>query len=1306
MKEKIIEFDFFNENINILNCIFHYCISSNNNIIDEDNNFNKLFEFISNILNQCILEKINSKENIKGKNKVKKKPLHKYIYNHIGYVLRKINIEDKANGKNNILYKTGTYALKLINEILPILLSYYSFDEFKDKTTMKKKIKLKFNTNSLVINLAKNPYLNFEQKYQIFNSLNEKLKKHFDEDTDEDVIYLYKFIKLYIDEQLGDFFTNITTLFKKYKFIRKIFADNFFIGKLYRAIYNLTKKYDCFNTNNYINNLSKFLNKDKQLLSHYKISYLMNDNYISIILLIIINFEEKNLNSGLEEKLIKLNNKNDAKFKKLYKQFVLSDIKLFLFAAKDIIYKLQNANFKIRTELHSDFLDLFFSFEYYFDSFESTNFTQYFTLKDKIGYNLYQKKLKERLSFIKGESDKFSIYKYILKYSPYINNNFIFNDTITKFKILMKKYFYQLIFKWNEDCDFSELQNLIIEDILPFCKLFLDRKDSYEDRKNKINFFFDEFIPVLLKKIDVEKVNPQFKEEEYQQYKQLALDYLNINEDSDHEFFYNLDYKIYFPLMLIFIHLKFGKFNPYILSLYISKYKYQNNVFLLFLRAYFNNDNKNDIPYHFFLLDNESYLSFPEQYRFKYERTNNYLNYSIYHEKETFLNYILFNSPKLKHIDFSLIFDYINSIINVKTEYDNETNNNLLYSFKYIFSGISLEQNSKIFNKMNDMIFSKNIIKSFYSFLDIDPILLSEENLKHKIKILKQISINIENEIKNTEDIFDEKVNENTFENISKILKILQKEKDSLFNFVKNNRFLLKISLHYLLNNYYFYIIQKTEKNSFYLSPENENCKILKKEIYNFLDFYEINCKQNNEYIIDFSQIFFSLCQYHDFIYYLKIYIKQNILSCKIQILNNYGSVDISFFKNILEKDLLILLLYYMYIIKEKKLDKNTNKKDVNNKSDKKNNELKKADIHSNKNNIYYYFNINKDEISFILNNYSDMFINENIKQIYNKYLPIFCNLESQHFETEKDIDYFGEKESNNIYLTVVFIYIKQIYPSYNPSLLYYIYNKFYAIDSKKFFHCFMNCVNDKENQNNMHIHLFLEKDEKIIDNDNNNINIKNICEDLYNKKLLIKNYIVKHLLNVNYSKSSFFFEYIDKKIEKALVKKNLNKIDYIIYYYTQDKNKDIYDKFYNKFIQSKIPFYLFLNFDCNIIKEQNMINIITLLENLSKNNSQNSEIHEEEEPKFNIVYNKPINRLKIPKGKKEKIKTKNRKEKRKKKNEVEFLTKRKILMKNEKQKREKLKNKLSNKFDNIINKIKNLIIFFFFITIHLKFYI
>ena len=309
VKGKIIEYNYiFTADINILNNLYHYC--------KKDSDFDKLFKLITELLNPN-LHRLNKLKEIIKTNKENKKDeisLEWYIYTHIGYALRKMKKNDE----------TEKYGMKLINEILPVLLNDYSFDEFKDKERVIKLKKLKFNNHSLGVNIAENPSLNFEQKCEILNILEEILNEYFNEDTDEDVIYLYKLFKLYNKTFNNKKILNelsITSYFKKYEYVRKIFSDFFFIGKIYRSIYFLCRQYDNINLSEYIKALSNFIIKKKEIFEQYKKSYSMNDKNIEIIMKIIILFEKKNYYTGIEEEylsrsIIKLNNKNKSKYEK------------------------------------------------------------------------------------------------------------------------------------------------------------------------------------------------------------------------------------------------------------------------------------------------------------------------------------------------------------------------------------------------------------------------------------------------------------------------------------------------------------------------------------------------------------------------------------------------------------------------------------------------------------------------------------------------------------------------------------------------------------------------------------------------------------------------------------------------------------------------------------------------------------------------------------------------------------------------------------------------------------------------------
>ena len=104
-------------------------------------------------------------------------------------------------------------------------------------------------------------------------------------------------------------------------------------------------------------------------------------------------------------------------------------------------------------------------------------------------------------------------------------------------------------------------------------------------------------------------------------------------------------------MMLIFIKLKFGKYNPSFLFCYILNNIKGNNYFLLFLKSYFNNENKNDILNHFLLVESNLYKLYPEKYKIQFNRFKGeffYSNISLEKYKEMLLIHLVYISPYLK----------------------------------------------------------------------------------------------------------------------------------------------------------------------------------------------------------------------------------------------------------------------------------------------------------------------------------------------------------------------------------------------------------------------------------------------------------------------------------------------------------------------------------------------------------------------------------------------------------------------------------------------------------------------------------
>ena len=1228
---------FFNSNINYFNCLFHLCKTNND--------YQKLFQLISNISNKKVDEEINLFS----------------IGNHISYVLRKMKMPDK----------TGEYGIKLINNILPNLLSKKSNEKlFEDLEIKAGHIKAKFNINSLVINLVKNSYITFSNKYEIMHLLEKQLKEKLDEENDEDVCYLYKLFHMYNKKLINK--NSITTYFKRYEFIRKIFADYFFIGRLYRVIYNFCYKYDRGNAKNYIIKLSKFLKskKNKEYYSHYKATYLMQDSEISIILKIIILFEEQNYYTGIEEeylgrKIVKFKSRHNNIFEKLYKKFIYSEPKLVFYLFKDIIINSQRASKTVKKLLYNEFLELFFSLKYDFNKLLNTNknLIPYFSQKNIDEFKIYEKKLKEYLPLIKGNQFEFTIYKFILANSPFViikkfresRNIFIFENITNKFNILMKRYLFKLIFKWEEECDFLELSNLIKENILPFCKLFIDIRDTLENRKNKILFFFDEFIKELI---------PDFHEN-CLTYKKLALEYTNSYQYDDN-FYYNLDSKIYISIMLIFIRLKFGKYNPLILYFYISHYsRNYEEFFLSFLKAYYNNRNKSDILYHYFLCGPKSFL-IENKYNIPSFYSEKLFEFDIEFGKLYVLIYFLYALPKLKYINNSIIFDVIEDIL--KFKYNNESYNeqsinnrcyrrnyNLINNLVIFLLGINIEQNEEIFKLAFELIFNKEDNFSLYSFLDYNIDYENKEFINHQINNLKNLSLYLGNKFNHISDdyfiehyLLKEKVDVNKNNKLIQFLKILHENNDSLFKCLNNNRFLLKISLHFLLRAYCFNLSKISKKNFQAISPETENVKIIKDEIYNFLDFYKAQTNSNDKgYIIDLIQIFSTLLLEESFIKISKK-IYKFIKFYKRKLLYFHHSLDFSIFKLIINEDILMLILFFMIIFKFDIIELKKSKEDKKEKEEKKSleeekkgeeensleegkkkeeekeeNELESKNSSANNSddsNEKYYertkFNINinnKEEIDIFLNKYLNYFININLREKYIKYISIFnSNFESINLETEiysfEELKYnlFKSDLPDDIYFVSFFIYFYQVYPGYNYSTLNFIYKNL-GIKPKELFFTLLHCL-DKEKKD-IPIHFFLEKyDDKIFDSSENYSFLKKYF--FFGSKSHI---FINHFLNLRYLESSLIFNFIKNSIKINIEDENIEieliKILFKLLFagINIESNKEIFNSIIDLIFNldekiEKIRFYSFLDIEIKLDNNKYIENQINNIKQLALN--------------------------------------------------------------------------------------------------------
>ena len=707
--------------------------------------------------------------------------------------------------------------------------------------------------------------------------LNKKINTNIlENEIDEDFLDIYRFFKFSEKNKITE--GNVLKIFKENNFLKKIFEDFIFIDKLYKLINELCNKYDKLNVNKYISNLSQFINNNYlKIGQNYKIRYALPDNGIKKIIDFLILLEKKNYNNDLKKEI---QSKNVDKpyhnyyFDKFFKEFILTNEKLVVYTLQYLIEKIKNyvsetnknklksiKNDINMNKIFSDFIELFFSFKYDFDNFINTNKQNIFGIfkNNKKIINIYFKFLNNSWKNIENTLSKFSFYKFSIELCSQIRNINILSKKksfLSELNILLKKYLLAHILNWEIPLDYSELHRLVNENILPFVIILLQKEDTIEKNNLRINFFFDEFLPAL---------NPDFKNK-FEAYKNFILEYASRLNNKD---LFNLDAKIinqiYLAIMLIFIKLKLGNYNPKVLIIYFSYLKQFDftPIFTSFIKSYTDNNNKNDIPLHYFLSDMNLY----DQNEYKLKRLSIHFLFKyklspvVY--KDNIMKYFLVYLHKLKPISSSLIYLYIKNIFNeilkeepkkekkeepekakkvekkeekkekekkgkkekkekikplklkhIKSSYKtkkkkklevNDTirkNEIIKYYIEFIKAislKISKEQNKELYNIIIDFIFNKRII-SFFSFLNYP---CDEGVIIHIIHILEQISIDMKKRIK---DIKEKDLAEYLCNKSDKITSY------NLFQFLnvlrKQNKTLLScIKDNNFLILYFFYIL-------------------------------------------------------------------------------------------------------------------------------------------------------------------------------------------------------------------------------------------------------------------------------------------------------------------------------------------------------------------------------------------------------------------------------------------------------------------------------------------------------------------
>ena len=457
--------------------------------------------------------------------------------------------------------------------------------------------------------------------------------------------------------------------------------------------------------------------------------------------------------------------------------------------------------------------------------------------------------------------------------------NFVF-----QLKLLIKKNLLFFINDWDKSYDYSEILNEIESNILPFCRLLINKDfDTIEENTLKINFFFG-----FLSELKPESKN------KFEDYKNMVNFY---NSSTSKKFGYQAVItktlnQFYLLLILIYSKIKFGDYNPEILYLFIHFYKDYENILLIFINCINENKNDNEIKNHFFMG--------------KFNKNNNNIKYIknlvltdsfLYnnHEKTIyfFLDNLKFFFSKylsdLYEIKYSLVFNYLKKILNDNVKYEKEK--------QYLYPSIILNigQNEKIIKIILEKIYSSTI--SFYEFLKEEYDIKNENKFRKVIhlfdKMTKNISIDsefiIQDITSNSHLLIENSIDKkNIFLNLYLLFQSLKKKNIPLYDCVKSNPTFEK-DISYLLCYIQDIICKKIflEYNNIFEKNSIEKIDFITEEIYDFLLSLCLLRKNSSDnlYIFEIGKLELHI----DF--FTKVFYK------KIKNLNNKNSINIEYEK-------------------------------------------------------------------------------------------------------------------------------------------------------------------------------------------------------------------------------------------------------------------------------------------------------------------------------------------------------------------------------------------------------------------------
>ena len=527
--------EFFDEICNNIN----YFINNNKNLnlfsylycpLSDINYINLLFEICStNEHYENIFQIVSSLSKRK-----EAKTIEKYIFNHISFVLRKINLYIYKGEKE------FNYVIKLIKDVLANILNKKTKSQIERILCHKKRFK-----KGLINNISYNVNLNFDQKIELYDLFSQITKQISDECIDKEYQKYYKFFKFYKYSKIDE--NNIMKNDAEYTpYLKAILEENI----LARTIIEID--IDTF-YQKYSNSLTERIPTIKEFINKYKVNILKNfynlsDEKIEILLKLFITFEYKFKIMNDNEKNNSFLKDLDSKFKYKNKEYLDIFKKKYILSNKEVTESRLKYCLEKGLDEYDNFFDLLFHSAYDFSDLlfnklsnivkelidikiinnqneeigkeNKKNFKIKSTKTDFL--QLFQKKI----TLLKGKSFEDKYYSFLILISIQLKNIDILlpkhkNRGFTEkmIKQFYKKYQLKLIKFW-ENLDYSEVVKDIQEIILPICVIFYKRGKMLEViiKEFDSNFNFDVYTKALddvIKYCDKNKIQDAIFEESF-----------------------------------------------------------------------------------------------------------------------------------------------------------------------------------------------------------------------------------------------------------------------------------------------------------------------------------------------------------------------------------------------------------------------------------------------------------------------------------------------------------------------------------------------------------------------------------------------------------------------------------------------------------------------------------------------------------------------------------------------------------------------------------------------------------------------